>query len=264
MRWAQWRERDDDNRAEQHGVRAGDREGGCQGGRTRCRGSVLHHADANYRVGGCEEGPVAAVLSNGERVSANDRIDSDHAPDGRGKAVGHALESRRTGENRKFDGEVFDLSELRSRTVGAARDAAKAKEQAADRHGTDDPLGPKKNPVQREPGVTMSTSNDQAEEAVEVLAHLNERARAQYLATLTDGRETKAIQLIKARLRDYGKQTLLRVIDAKADEWGKSEKMRQYLRPKTLFDRLNCEQYVGQLPQHAAEQAAADTLRTTQ
>ena len=79
----------------------------------------------------CEEGPVAAVLSNGERVSANDRIDSDHAPDGRGKAVGHALESRRTGENRKFDGEVFDLSELLSRTVGAARDAAKAKEQAA-------------------------------------------------------------------------------------------------------------------------------------
>lgn len=56
------------------------------------------------------------------------------------------------------------------------------------------------------------------------------------------------LDLIAARLKEGATPAQCRqVIAKKAREWGGDEKMAEYLRPKTLFNRTNFAQYVGEL-----------------
>lgn len=60
------------------------------------------------------------------------------------------------------------------------------------------------------------------------------------------------LEFISARLKEADVKTIKRVIAMKCDEWHDDERMAQFLRPATLFNRTNFAQYVGQLPQEAA------------
>lgn len=55
------------------------------------------------------------------------------------------------------------------------------------------------------------------------------------------------LRLIEARLKEYPEQTLRQVVAKKCREWGKDEKMSEYLRPKTLFNATNFANYAGEI-----------------
>jgi uncharacterized phage protein (TIGR02220 family) len=85
--------------------------------------------------------------------------------------------------------------------------------------------------------------NGQHAKAVEVL---------QYLNTVTGSHFRNGdanIKYVKARLKEgYSVERLKEIALLKAEQWGKDEKMAEYLRPKTLFSKDNCAQYDGVLP----------------
>ena len=54
---------------------------------------------------------------------------------------------------------------------------------------------------------------------------------------------------IRARLREgYSAARLREIAYLKNLEWGRDEKMAEYLRPKTLYSATNCANYDGSLP----------------
>jgi uncharacterized phage protein (TIGR02220 family) len=84
----------------------------------------------------------------------------------------------------------------------------------------------------------------QAEKPVrEILDYLNLRTGAAFRMVDSNTR------LIQARL-DSGAtaEQIKAVIDVKVKEWAKDRKWSKYLRPKTLFNATNFEQYLGELP----------------
>lgn len=84
-------------------------------------------------------------------------------------------------------------------------------------------------------------------DAVEVLQFLNKKTGRAYRPAPAN------LGLIVQRMRDGASTDDLRaVIAMKVREWKGNEKMAQYLRPATLFDRTKFEQYVGELVQTAA------------
>lgn len=76
--------------------------------------------------------------------------------------------------------------------------------------------------------------------AAEVLQYLNEKAQTHYRLSKT------SLRPIHGRLKDGASiDDLKLVVDFKAAEWLSDEKMRQYLRPKTLFGPENFEGYLA-------------------
>lgn len=56
------------------------------------------------------------------------------------------------------------------------------------------------------------------------------------------------LSILEARLEDgITEDQLRKIVVRKAREWLPDDKMRQYLQPKTLFNRTNCENYLGNL-----------------
>jgi uncharacterized phage protein (TIGR02220 family) len=82
----------------------------------------------------------------------------------------------------------------------------------------------------------------QKPDAIQVLSFLNEKTGRQYEPGPAN------LELILARLKEGATPDDLRaVIAKKCREWAGDEKMNQYLRPKTLFNRTNFAQYRGEL-----------------
>lgn len=80
------------------------------------------------------------------------------------------------------------------------------------------------------------------DEAVKILAHLNVKANRDYRPVPSN------LKLIRGRLKEGATPAEMRaVIDLKVAQWGKDQKMVQYLRPDTLFNATKFAQYVGQL-----------------
>lgn len=91
------------------------------------------------------------------------------------------------------------------------------------------PTSPKRN-------GDKSTTDQLAEE---ILAYLNERASKRFQPSKT------SLSKIRARLREgFAPDELRLVIDYKVAQWGKDERMREYLRPRTLFGPENFENYL--------------------
>lgn len=80
-------------------------------------------------------------------------------------------------------------------------------------------------------------------EAVEVLEFLNKKTGKHYRAV--DSNVRLVASILAERQGDT--TTLYQVIAKKRREWGADEKMRNYLRPKTLFNKTNFAQYEGEL-----------------
>jgi uncharacterized phage protein (TIGR02220 family) len=88
-------------------------------------------------------------------------------------------------------------------------------------------------------GNTKSYKNT----AIELLNFLNAKTNRHYRAT------DVTFKPIIARLREgYTIQECKAVVVRKCREWGGDDKMRQYLRPETLFGCTKFAQYVGEVP----------------
>lgn len=80
------------------------------------------------------------------------------------------------------------------------------------------------------------------QEAADVLAFLNDRAGRNYHPTDAN------LDLIVARLKEgYTAQQCKQVIVRKVRKWKDDDKMAEYLRPSTLFNREKFNQYAGEL-----------------
>lgn len=89
----------------------------------------------------------------------------------------------------------------------------------------------------------------------DVVAYLNRVCGTNYRAS---SQATK--RLIDARTNEgYSLDDFKTVIDNKQSEWGKDSKMRQYLRPETLFG-TKFESYLNQRPKQQPKPAADDDL----
>ncbi len=119
-------------------------------------------------------------------------------------------------------------------------DKATAVEQTLNRCATNqEPITIKSTALSGKPD---ESSVSHKSEAVEILEFLNTKTGRGY-------RPVKAnIEMIIARLKEGATVADCRqVIAKKTREWGTDEKMEQYLRPKTIFNRTNFANYVGEL-----------------
>lgn len=79
-------------------------------------------------------------------------------------------------------------------------------------------------------------------EAAEIIAFLNEKTGRNYRPTPAN------LQFVAARLKEgYTASECRAVIVRKARQWQDDEKMAEYLRPATLFNREKFNQYAGEL-----------------
>lgn len=85
-------------------------------------------------------------------------------------------------------------------------------------------------------------------QAIKVLEFLNSKANRNYRPTEVN------LSLIQARLKEgYTTQDCFSVIAKKCREWMGDDKMSEYLRPATLFNREKFNQYIGEIVEVADE-----------
>lgn len=89
---------------------------------------------------------------------------------------------------------------------------------------------------------TLSGKPDLKPLARQILEFLNDKTGKRYQPVPAN------LEMIEARLKDGAtEQELRQVVAKKCREWGGDEKMRDYLRPATLFNRTKFAQYQGEL-----------------
>ncbi|KUI97241.1 conserved phage C-terminal domain-containing protein [Vibrio sp. MEBiC08052] len=94
-------------------------------------------------------------------------------------------------------------------------------------------------PVAKETSVLTAQPNQKGMQAV--VFHLNKMAQTRFQP------KGQTAGLIMARLQeDFSVQELMAVIDHKVREWGNDARMRQYLRPSTLFNMNKFPGYLSQ------------------
>lgn len=75
-----------------------------------------------------------------------------------------------------------------------------------------------------------------------IVDYLNAKTQSNFKAKTEETRKS-----IRARLKEgYTVEDFKRVIDAKSNDWADSERMREYLRPSTLFRPANFEAYLNE------------------
>lgn len=81
-----------------------------------------------------------------------------------------------------------------------------------------------------------------------IIGYLNEKTGKRYSHTANKNKD-----LIKARWNEgFRENDFKKVIDTKAEEWSNNEKMKQYLRPVTLFSN-KFDEYLNQAPKKSKE-----------
>ena len=76
----------------------------------------------------------------------------------------------------------------------------------------------------------------------EIVDYLNQKTQSNFKAKTEETRKS-----IRARLKEgYTVEDFKRVIDSKSSDWSDSERMREYLRPSTLFRPANFEAYLNE------------------
>lgn len=100
-------------------------------------------------------------------------------------------------------------------------------------------------PIAPPSGVPRGTLWDAV---TDVLAYLNRKTGRTFVAMTARGKPTASAEFVRARLADGATaETCRAVIDRKAAEWGNDPRMRQYLRPETLFNRTKFEGYAAEV-----------------
>ena len=76
----------------------------------------------------------------------------------------------------------------------------------------------------------------------EIVDYLNQKTQSNFKTKTAETRKS-----ITARLKEgYTVEDFKRVIDSKSSDWADSERMREYLRPSTLFRPANFEAYLNE------------------
>ena len=78
----------------------------------------------------------------------------------------------------------------------------------------------------------------ESDDVSEVIEYLNKVAGKKFSTSSPANRK-----FVKARLLSYTKDDLKRVVDTMVSRWGKDPKMRDYLRPETLFNETKFQTY---------------------
>lgn len=95
-------------------------------------------------------------------------------------------------------------------------------------------------PEQGERSANVVRTQDLKRQAIEVLGYLNRNAHKNFKPVPAN------LDMIVARLKEgYSPTELCEIAFYKCGEWGTDEKMAEYLRPKTLYNKTNCAQYHG-------------------
>lgn len=95
---------------------------------------------------------------------------------------------------------------------------------------------------QVETPVIMNVKEPKIDLVFEVIQYLNERADKHYRS---DNKQT--IKALNARIKEGFKlDDFKAVIDYKVEQWGSDDKMRDYIRPQTLFAVSHFEDYLSQ------------------
>lgn len=95
--------------------------------------------------------------------------------------------------------------------------------------------------------VQVKKTNGVTGQALEVLEFLNAKTGRKFRGLDGRGRPTANLALVINRLKTgVTVQDCKTVIARKFREWGNDDKMRQYLRPETLFGASKFESYLGQ------------------
>ena len=86
------------------------------------------------------------------------------------------------------------------------------------------------------------------EQAIFIIAHLNDKTGRHYRTRSPDGRPTSMAEFVMARLRQgYTQEDAVAVIDVKCKHWLHDERMSRYLTPETLFRKSNFERYLAEV-----------------
>lgn len=94
----------------------------------------------------------------------------------------------------------------------------------------------------------VAAAVDFDEQAAEAIEFLNTRTGKRFPVRLGNGALSKSAQMVVRLLRDgYPLDDIKSVVAMKTRAWGRDPRMRDYLRPKTLFGPENFENYVGEL-----------------
>ena len=84
--------------------------------------------------------------------------------------------------------------------------------------------------------------------AAEVINYLNDIAGTKFRPVQAN------VRLINSRLKEGATvEQMKAVVDRKNCDWPAGDKMRQYLRPSTLFNATNFDQYLGSLSVESAK-----------
>ena len=90
--------------------------------------------------------------------------------------------------------------------------------------------------------IVGKNGHDYLNQAKDILAYLNRNTGKAYRPVPSN------TKMIEARLKSGATALQIKeVIYAKCQQWGKDEKMMEYLRPATLFNATKFEQYLGEL-----------------
>lgn len=89
--------------------------------------------------------------------------------------------------------------------------------------------------------ILSSNLDDTKGKAVEIIDYLNEKAGKRF-----SHKTKETAKHINARLKDgYTVEDFKRVIDNRVMKWSKDKKMKEYIRPDTLFTPTNFEKYLN-------------------
>lgn len=98
-----------------------------------------------------------------------------------------------------------------------------------------------KQEVESNKSIVGKNGHDVLDQSKEILEYLNRNTGKAYRPVASN------LKLIQARLKSGVTPLQMReVIYAKCSQWGKDERMMEYLRPATLFNATKFEQYLGE------------------
>ena len=100
-----------------------------------------------------------------------------------------------------------------------------------------------------------SRQSEKREAAKRIVNYLNSTTGQHYRYT------DSTLRLIIARLDEgYSEERLRKIINVMIDKWGSDDRMRQYLRPQTLFNATKCESYDQYLPPERTPMLAGEVF----
>lgn len=182
--------------------------------------------------------PVEAAEAAIEKFLAPDTYSRTYTPECQGRRLEEIDGGWRLINYEKYR-QIRDQEDKRERTRERVRKHREKKRNVTHVTPSNDNAEAEAEAEYITPNGVMSGKPD---ESAEILQFLNEKARRNFRPTKVN------LKLIRERLKEgYTPTECRQVIVRKCREWVHDDKMRQYLRPATIFGREKFNQYAGEL-----------------